>query len=159
MSRQEGLLQWTDAVSTRMPHLSQPQATVLALWSFGIAVTRCCGRTTVAAFLALLLGRNAPTVERRLRAWYCEAQAKAGAKRGVKRQTLDVTTCFVPLLRWIVQLWQGTHLALAIDATSLSDTFTILTVSVVVRGWASRSPGPCSPPTRSTPDAANGSGC
>jgi hypothetical protein len=30
---------------------------------------------------------------------------------------LDVTTCFAPLLRWIVALWQDTTLVLAIDAT------------------------------------------
>ena len=33
MSRQPGLSEWTDLVSTHMPHLSVPQARVLALWS------------------------------------------------------------------------------------------------------------------------------
>src|SRR5919206_374226 len=97
MSRQDGLCVWTDTVSTALPHLSKPQATVLALWSFGMACTPTCGRTTVAAFLALLLGRKAATVEHQLREWCYEAPAKCGSKR----QELDVTTCFVPLLRWI----------------------------------------------------------
>jgi hypothetical protein len=130
MSRLDGLSQWTDTVSTSLPHLSTPQARVLALWSFGIACTRACGRSTVAAFLALLLGHKADTVEHQLREWCYDAKHK----RGAKRQDLDVTTCFVPLLRWIVRLWSGTCLALAIDATSLSDQFTILTISVVYRG-------------------------
>jgi hypothetical protein len=134
VSRQDALSAWTIEVATHLPHLSKPQATVLALWSYGIALTRSCGRTTVALFLALLLKCKVGTVERRLREWCYEAEAKAGAKRGTKRQTLDVTTCFVPLLRWIVSLWQGTCLALAIDATSLSDRFTVLTISVVYRG-------------------------
>lgn len=55
MSRQPGLSEWIDVVSTHMPHLSVPQARVLALWSYGIALTRSCGRLTVATFLALLL--------------------------------------------------------------------------------------------------------
>src|SRR2546428_8385415 len=46
------------------------------------------------------------TVEQRLYEWCCDTSHKAGAKR----QTLDVTTCFAPLLRWIVTLWTGTHL-------------------------------------------------
>ena len=131
MSRHDGLLQWTATVSTELPHLSKPQATVLALWSFGMACTHPCGRATVAAFLALLLGRKAATVEHQLREW-CYV---APAKHGRKRQELDVTTCFVPLLRWIVRLWSGTALALALDATNLGDRFTILTISVVYRGF------------------------
>jgi hypothetical protein len=39
-------------------------------------------------------------------------------KAGRKRHTLDVTTCCLPLLYWIVTLWSGTPLALALDATS-----------------------------------------
>ena len=101
-------------VSTHMPHLSVPQARVLALWSYGIALTRSCGRLTVATFLALLMGQKVATVEQRLYEWCCDTPHKAGGKR----QTLDVTTCFVPLLGWIVALWSGTQLALALDATA-----------------------------------------
>ncbi|MGQ9926887.1 MAG: hypothetical protein ACUVS4_08455 [Chloroflexaceae bacterium] len=39
-------------MSSNLPHLSQPQATVLAWWSFGIAVTRSCGRLAVTTFIA-----------------------------------------------------------------------------------------------------------
>src|SRR6267143_641755 len=116
MSRQPGLSEWIDLVSTHMPHLSVPQARVLALWSYGIALTRSCGRLTVATLLALLMGQKVATVAQRLYEWCCDTSHKAGAKR----QTLDVTTCFAPLLCWIVTLWTGTHLALALDATSLA---------------------------------------
>src|SRR4029434_4538216 len=121
MSRQPGLSEWIDRVSTHMPHLSVPQAYVLALWSYGIALTRSCGRLTVATFLAWLLGQQVDTVEQRLYEWCCPAAHKAGAKR----QSVDVTTCFVPLLRWIVALWTGTQLALALDATSLGVRFVV----------------------------------
>jgi hypothetical protein len=113
-----------------MPHLSVPQARVLALWSYGIALTQSCGRLTVATFLALLMGQKVATVEQRLYEWCCDTSHKAGAKR----RTLDVTTCFVPLLRWIVTVWTGTHLALALDATTLGARFVVLTLSVVYRG-------------------------
>src|SRR3712207_3873630 len=115
-----------------MPHLSGPQARVLAWWSYGIALTRCCGRGTVATFLALLLGQKVANIEQRLYDWCFDAPDKAGGKR----QALEVTTCFVPLLNWIVRLWSGTQLALTLDATSLGDRFVVLAVSVVYRGCA-----------------------
>lgn len=130
MSRQEELSTWAQTVSNRMPHLSRPQAMVLAMWSYGIALTRSCGRRTVALFLALLLWQKVNTVEQRLREWCYDAKDK----RGNKRRELDVTTCFAPLLRWVVSLWAGTSIALALDATTMGDRFTVLAISVVYRG-------------------------
>lgn len=132
MTRHEGLSQWSACVSTNLPHLTKPQAAVLALWSFGIACTRSCGRDTVATFLALLLGQKVANVEQRLYEWCLDAPDKAGTKR----TALDVSTCFVPLLAWIIRLWHGTQLALTIDATSLGDRFVVLAVCVVYRGCA-----------------------
>ena len=130
MSRHDPLSEWTTCVSTNLPHLTLPQARLLAWWSFGIAHTRSCGRLTVATFLALLLTMKVSNLEQRLYEWCLDAPAKAG----VKRRSLDVTACFVPLLRWIVRVWHGTNLALTIDATTLSDRFVVLAVSVVYRG-------------------------
>lgn len=130
MSRQGGLSEWTAELSNRMPHLTKPQAAVLAMWSYGIVMIRSCGRRTVATFLALLLKQKVDTVEQRLREWCYNPEDK----RGKKRRALDVTTCFVPLLCWIVSLWVGTTIALAVDATSLGDRFVVLTISVVYRG-------------------------
>jgi hypothetical protein len=130
MSRQDGLSEWTAELSNRMPHLTKPQAVVLAMWSYGIAITHSCGRRTVALFLALLLGQKLGTVEQRLREWCYDTKNK----RGKKRQALDAATCFVPLLCWIVSLWTGTAIALAVGATSLGERFVMLTISVVYRG-------------------------
>lgn len=66
----KGLSEWSDTVITQMPHLSKPQAVVLAMWSFGMAIMGCCGLTTVSAFLANLLGKNENSVRQRLREWY-----------------------------------------------------------------------------------------
>jgi hypothetical protein len=49
---------------------------------------------------------------------------------------LDVTTCFAPLLRWLVRDWPQPRLALALDASTLSDRFVLLAVSVLYRSCA-----------------------
>jgi hypothetical protein len=61
-----------------------------------------------------------------------------GVKRGDKRRSLEVRSCFPALLRWVVAWPPATccQLALAMDALTLGQCFTILTISVVVRGCA-----------------------
>ena len=61
--------------------------------------------------------------------------ASLGQVRNNRRE-LDVTTCFAPLLAWILKGWPSNRLALALDATSLGDRFTVLSISVVYRGSA-----------------------
>jgi len=65
MTRLSGLSQWQATVSTHMSHLSKPQATVLALWSFGMVLAQSCGVTSVAAVLAPLVGRRESTMRQR----------------------------------------------------------------------------------------------
>jgi len=130
------LHQWTAEVGTAFPNLSKPQATALAWWSFGMVLARSCALTTVAFFLAKLLLQGVPTLLGRLREFYQEAPAKSGSRRGHQRQQLEVTTCFGPLLRWILQGWPNQQLAVAIDASTLGTLFTVLCVSVVYRGCA-----------------------
>ncbi len=138
MARPAQFLRWQQTLSTALPHLSRPQVTVLALWSLGLILAHSCGLTTVATVLAYLLARREGAVREQLRDWYREAPAKHGAKRGRKRRTLDVSTCFAPLLRWVVAWWDPAcpRSALAMDASTLGQRFTILTISVVVRGCA-----------------------
>ena len=134
MSRHKGLNKWIKTVLTHMPHLSKPQATVLALFSFGIVMVRSCGLSTVASFLANLLGKKENTIRQQLREWYYDDQAK----KGEKRCEVDVATCFGPLLRWILSWWpvEEPRLALALDASTLGQTFTVLAISVLYRGCA-----------------------
>src|SRR4030095_5599919 len=123
---------WTTIIQTRMPHLSKPQAVVLALWSLGMVLARSCALTAVSLFLAQGLERKANTVRQQLREFCYEAKAK----RGGTRQELAVETCFAPLLAWILSRWEGMQLALAVDATTLGQRFVVLVVSVVYRGCA-----------------------
>jgi hypothetical protein len=142
MSRQRTLYstkaldQWTAAVTGAFPNLSKPQATSLALWSFGMVLAKSCSLLAVAVLLAKLLGWKVATLRQRLREFYQEATAKSGSKRGGKRRQLEVTTCFAPLLRWLLQDWHGCQLAVALDASTLGSLFTVLCVSVVYRGCA-----------------------
>ena len=134
MSCPSRLSPWQQAVSTAFPHLSKPQALGLALWSAGIALTGSGGISQISALLALVLHQKEGTVVQRLREWYLEAQQKSGDQR----RDLEVTSCFAPLLRWIVSSMTGSpgQVALALDATSLGERWTVLAVSVLVRGCA-----------------------
>lgn len=124
--------QWAMTVAEHLPQLSKPQATVLALWSFGMAITKSCALTTVMLFLATLLKVKENTMRQRLREW-CYSRKD---KRGNKRVDIKVHRCFPFLMRWVMDWWQGTQVAIAMDATSLSLNFTVLSVSVVYRSCA-----------------------
>jgi hypothetical protein len=138
MPRPTGLLQWQQLVSTQFPHLSRPQVLGLSLWSAGIVLAQRCGLTQVAVMLAYLLCRRESAVRQHLRDAYRDAAHKSGAKRGDKRRSLDVTSCFAPLLRWVVALMPPNcrRLALAMDATTLGQRFSVLSIHVVIQGCA-----------------------
>jgi hypothetical protein len=132
MHYQASVDQWRTTILQHLPQLSKPQATVLALWSLGMVLARSCALTAVSAVVAAVEGRQENTIRQRLREWYYEAPAQ----QGPQRQALQVETCFAPLLGWIVSGWQGTQLALALDATTLGACFVVLAISVVYRGCA-----------------------
>ena len=132
MSCHTPLYSWTGQVVSAFPHLSRPQATVLAPYSFGAILAQRCGLSSVAVTLAALLGLGYSTIRSRLQEFYQPASAKSGRRRC----ELDVTTCFAPLLAWTLKGWPSKRLALALDATSLGDRFTVLSISVVYRGSA-----------------------
>ena len=134
MSHQSPLSQWMETVSSMLPKLSRPQAKVLAYWSFGMVLAKACGITLVCAALALQVDSSEQSLLQRLREWCYGAKDK----KGEKRRDLDVSSCFGPLLRWILAWWPADEprLALALDATTLSKRFTVLCISVVYRGCA-----------------------
>jgi hypothetical protein len=132
MSCHTPLYSWTGQVVSAFPHLSRPQATMLALYSFGAILAQRCGLNSVATTLAAVLGLGYLTIRSRLQEFYQPASAKSGTRR----RELDVTTCFAPLFAWILKGWPSKRLALALDATSLGDRFTVLSISVVYRGSA-----------------------
>ncbi|GMV67552.1 MAG: hypothetical protein AMXMBFR75_33420 [Candidatus Hinthialibacteria bacterium] len=134
METEDSMNVWIERVSEHMPHLSKPQAVVLAMWSFGMVMCHSCGLTSVAAFLADMLGQREGSVRQRLREWYKDASDK----KGKKREDVDETTCFVPLIGWVLSWWSSDEkrLAVAMDASSLGERFVVLAISIVYRGCA-----------------------
>jgi len=84
--------------------------------------------------VALVLEHEEQAVFQRLREWYLDAKHKSGKQR----RDLEVASCFAPLLRWIVRLWEPgkRQLVLVLDATTLGERWTILSISVVIRSCA-----------------------
>jgi hypothetical protein len=95
-------------------------------------LARSCALSAVSEFLAKGLERKPNTMRQQLREWCYEAKAK----RGGPRQDVQGEPCFAPLLAWIVNWWEGTPLALAVEAPTLGQRFVVLVVSVVSRGCA-----------------------
>jgi hypothetical protein len=134
MSQGNGMESWQATVLEKMPHLSKPQAVVLALWSFGMVMTQSCGLTTVASFIAGLQGKKEESVRQRLREWYMGADEK----KGEERAEIDVNLCFNWLVFWVLSWWSSAEkrLAIAMDATSLGERFVVLAISIVCCGCA-----------------------
>lgn len=136
MPRQDPLYVWMRELTKAFPNLSKPQLKGLAHWSFGMTLARCCSLDSVVSYMADWLEQSDLSVRSRLREWYLPAECKSGRKHGVKRRDLDVTTCFAPLLRWLVRGWPLPRLALALDASTLDDRFVLLAMSVLYRSCA-----------------------
>ena len=134
MARPDKLSLWKQEVSTAFIHLSKTQMLGLVYWSVGIALIGSGGIRQISALLAQIMNQKEGTVFQRLREWYLDAKHKSGDHR----RELDVTSCFGPLLRWIIRLWAGSErrIALALDATTLGDRWTVLAICVVIRGCA-----------------------
>lgn len=131
----ESITHWTAQLREHLPELSRPQAKVLAEWSYGVQTIQRCGQSQVSQFLATVLGQKVERVRQRLREWTWEKDAK---KKGKNRRELQVAACFPRLLKWVMSgLPAGEQrLVLAVDATSLKQTFVVLSVSVLYRGCA-----------------------
>jgi len=136
MSRHPQLYHWQQTLTSRFPKLPKTLVVLLALWTLGMILARRCGLSSVALFLARLLGRKENTLRQRLREFYQEKTAKAGAKQGRKRRDFAAADCFAPLLKWILSSWSSPRLVLALDPTTLGDRLHVLCVSVVYRGLA-----------------------
>jgi hypothetical protein len=132
MPRPTPLSKWTRRVATRFPELPPSTARVLAEYSYGLVLAHACGLAVVALGLAALGGQALNTVRQRLREFYKPAGKKAG--RG--RTQLNPATCCGPLARWVTAGWADKRVALALDATTLGEPFTVLACAIVYRGCA-----------------------
>src|SRR2546429_1842946 len=127
-------------VRSLLPRLSLAQANVLGEMVFAMLMVDGCGMTRMCSYLSELLGQAMNTLRQKYRESYDEKEAKAGVKKGrCKRREIVVEDLFADLLRGVLRHWQGPKtLVLALDASALTDRFTVLSISVVYRGCGIR---------------------
>ncbi|XSG74951.1 hypothetical protein ACP8Y2_22535 [Herpetosiphon llansteffanensis] len=99
-----------------------------------MVMAQSCGLTSLSVFLSMLGGQPINTIRQRLR----ELCYAAADKRGSDRTTFDVTTIFPALVRCVLAWWSAADrcMVLVLDATTLRQTVTVLTFSIVYRGCA-----------------------
>jgi len=90
MSSRQHVSQWEQTVSSSLPHLSRPQAKVLALWSMTMIVVGSCGTTVVGAWLSCTVGGSEESWRQRWREWCYDAQDKKGAQRSERGSDVSV---------------------------------------------------------------------
>lgn len=135
MTLPHSLTYWETTVHDHLPStLNRCVVRAIAWYSYALTLVQSMGITSVCAFLAGLGLGAETTLRQRLR----ELCYDGTDKRGSQRTTLDVTTCFPAVVRWILAWWDTTdhRLVLAVDATTLRQTVTVLTISIVYRGCA-----------------------
>lgn len=130
MPHTDALYDWRDRVQALFPDLKPHHRTALADYSFGMALARRCGLTSVVRYLAAFLAVAADALEQRLRELY----RPAAAQRGSARSEFDHTLCFGPLVRWAASGHRDRRLVLALDPTCLTDRLRVLCAAVLYRG-------------------------
>jgi hypothetical protein len=121
MSQPELLCRWRNCIASRFSHLSKPQASVLALYSLGLALAKRCALTATAESLASV--GKPDSVERRL-------------QRFLSNQRLDWASSAQALAAWVLTALSGPVVVLLVDETSLQDKLKVMSVGLAYRGRA-----------------------
>ena len=122
MSQRGAFYQWFQELVQHMPHLSKPQAQVLAAFSFGLGLARRCTLSVVAESLAFL--GKPDTVERRL-------------QRFLSNERISWQEGAQALAPWVLNSLSSSNLVvLLVDETSLQDKMKVMAVSLAYRGRA-----------------------
>ena len=116
----------TGLLETYLPHLRPAQQRGVAAWVSGVLAA---GSGCEAAVLSALEPLGLP--EHATRARLREVLRDGADRAAPCAVSLEVETCFAPLLAWVVDWWTGTDLPLAIDATSLRDREVVLRITQV----------------------------
>lgn len=134
MSQVAELDNLNEEIASHFHHLNKYLVRSLSWYVFGMVMMRHCGQTQIATLLSGLIEMPFGNVRQRLR----EIMYEPAQKRGDNRQAIEVKSCFVPLLKWVLAKFKvpPSEIVLACDATYLKDRFVVLAVSVVVAGCA-----------------------
>lgn len=117
------LYHWKQSVAKRFGLLSKPQTQVLALFSLGVSLARCCALSRVAEMLWWL--GKADTVERRLQRFLANPQIDW--KKGCRS-----------LAHWVLSSLIRPHdlIVLLVDETTLGEHLKVMVVSLAYHGRA-----------------------
>ena len=124
------LYQIETTLAQRFPSLRPAHQRGLALWVYGTILAQSACQSAV--ITALLVLGTWHSLRQRLREWLLDGKDKAAACQ----TQVEVSTCFAPLLHWLLDWWHSHDLALAVDATLHGDQVTALVVSVLYRSCA-----------------------
>ena len=122
--------QMQQTIEQHMPHLRESQLKGLVLWVYGTILAGSGCQNAVATALSFIGSFN--SIRQYLREWLYDGQDRANPCR----VQLDVNSCFVPLLKWLLKLWKSDRLVLAIDPTMQGDKMTSIVISAVYRSCA-----------------------
>lgn len=118
-------------VTEQVPCLTIAQQRGLALWVQGALLAgSACQNAVITALCTVEQEWN--TIRQGLREWLLDGEDKAKPCTA----QIEVRVCFVFVLRWVLHLWEGDNLALAVDATAHGQAVVALVVSVLYRGSA-----------------------
>jgi hypothetical protein len=118
-------------IEQELPCLRPSQQAGLTWWVYGTILAGSACQNAVLNVLCTA-HRERQALRQYLREWLYDGADKA---RACATQ-VEVRACFVLLLRWVLRLWEGESVALAVDATSHGSALTVLVVSVLYRGTA-----------------------
>jgi len=120
--------QMQEEITERFPQLRPAQQAWLTLFVFGSIQAKSATQSDVVA--ALLPWGKEETLRQYLREGLYDGKDRAAPCS----TEIDVKACFPFLLAWILSLWQGDRLPLALDATLLNDDLVSLSISLLYRG-------------------------
>ena len=113
-----------------LPHLRGSQLRGLTLWVYGTIMAGSGCQNAVITALSVM--GNWAALRQYVREWLYDGCDRASP---CKTQ-LEASSCFAPLLRWVIAWWQSERLALAIDPTLKGDKTVAIVISVVYRSCA-----------------------
>ena len=122
--------QLVESTEQHLPDLRSTQLRGLVLWVYGTLLAKSACQNAAIGALSSIATFHA------LRQYLREFLRDGADKATPCNTQLDVTLCFAPLLRWLLTLWKGQQLALAIDATAHRTQVVALVVSVLYRDSA-----------------------
>jgi hypothetical protein len=125
--------QLVELIAQHLPELRPAQQRGLAWWVYGAILAQSACQNAVST--ALVTRGRWQTIRQQLREWLYDGADRADRAAPCQTQ-VEIQGCFAPLLRWVLAWWQGSELALAIDATLHGDRVTALVISVLYRGCA-----------------------